>query len=129
MQNHSENIRKSFLEPRHAKLKIKCKSTCKKSIQIHVKFREIHSEAPTTSSHMPSPHPPVLPLWEEVMCAPFWIPMDFPWILVDFLHVDSHLYLDYLQSIYRRQILTAKIGLYLFPKFTPFLFYYQVNDL
>ena len=30
-----------------------------------------------------------------------WISTDFQWIWVDFLHVDSHLYLYYLQSISR----------------------------
>ena len=37
---------------------------------------------------------------------------------MDFLHMDSHLYLCYLQSIYRRQVLTAKPRLYVIPKFT-----------
>ena len=40
---------------------------------------------------------------------------------MDFLQVDSHLYLYYLQSIYRRQILTAKIY---FPK--AYAFHYSI---
>ena len=41
----------------------------------------------------PPPHPPLPPS--------LWISTDFQWIWVDFLHVDSHLYLYYLQSISR----------------------------
>ena len=36
-----------------------------------------------------------------------WISTDFQWIWVDFLHVDSHLYLYYLQGISRRQVLVV----------------------
>ena len=38
-------------------------------------------------------------MWEEVMGASLYISKDLRWIWVDFLHVDSHLYLYYLQSI------------------------------
>ena len=51
-------------------------------------------------------------MWEEVVCASLWISVEFQWIWVDFLHVDLRLYLYYLQSIYRRQVLTAKPSLY-----------------
>ena len=68
---------------------------CKKSPQIHRKSKEIQSEAPTTSYHMPSFHPtrpptPLPSMWEEVVGASLWISVDFHWILVDFLHVDFH---------------------------------------
>ena len=64
-------------------------SMCKKSTQIHWKFMETYSEAPTTSSHMP-PHPPPPSMWKEVAGASLWISEDFQWIWVDFLHVDSN---------------------------------------
>ena len=38
---------------------------------------------------------------EEVVGASLWISTDFQWIWLDFLHVDLHLYLYYLQSISR----------------------------
>ena len=47
----------------------------------------------------PPPHPPLPPS--------LWISTDFQWIWVDFLHVDSHLYLYYLQGISRRQVLVV----------------------
>ena len=78
----------------------------KSIIQIHWKSTEIHREAHTTSSHMPPPpHPPPPSMWEEGVGASLWISKDFQWIWVDFLHVDSHLYLYYLQGISRRQVL------------------------
>ena len=54
-------------------------------------------------------------MWEEVVGASLWISEDFLWIWVDFLHMDPHLYLYYLQSIYRRPALIAKVGFF-FPK-------------
>ena len=38
-------------------------------------------------------------MWKEVVGASLWISIDLQWIWVDFLHVDSHLYLQYLQNI------------------------------
>ena len=78
---------------------------------------------------MPAPQPArPASMWEEVVMASLWISSDFQWIWVDFLHVDSHLYLYYLQSIYRRQILTAKPCLY-FPDFTPFTFVLPISNI
>ena len=70
----------------------KCKFTWKISTQIQRKSIEIHSEAPTTSSHMLGGRGRVGEggMWEEVVGASLWISEDFPWIWVDFLHVDLH---------------------------------------
>ena len=51
---------------------------------------------------MPPPTPTNPPsMWEEVVGASLWISEDFQWIWVDILHVDSHLYLCYLEGISR----------------------------
>ena len=89
---------------------------CKKSTQIQWKSIEIHREAHTISSHMLGEGD----TWEEVLFASLWISEDFQWIWVDFLHVDSHLYLYYLQSIYGTKALTAKIAFV--PNLMPFIF-------
>ena len=94
----------------------RCKSTCKKSTQIFWKSLEIHSEGPT-SSHMPL-SPQHAGRVGGCFTLDFW---RFPVDLVDFLHVDSHLYLYYLRSIYRRQILTDKVDLYFCSKVYSFI--------
>ena len=48
---------------------------------------------------LPPPLPPGL-----------WISTDFQWIWLDFLHVDWHLYLYYLQSTSRRQVLVSWVA-------------------
>ena len=114
MWNHPKKL---FLGPKRATFDKRCKSRCKKSTQIHWESTEIQSEAPTTSSHMHSPS-----MWEEVVGASLWISVDFQWIWVDLLHVDSHAYLFYLQSICRRQVLIAKPYLYFsFSQLMPFM--------
>jgi len=69
---------------------------------------------PTTSSHMPPPsHLPTHP--QHVGRGGGCFALDFcrfPKILADFLHVDSHAYLYDLQGIYRRQVFTAKVGIF-----------------
>ena len=76
-------------------------------------------EVPTTSSRMPQ-HPPGMR--EEVVGDSLWISFDFQWIWVDVLHMDSHLYLYYLQNISRRQILTEPVSFHFVSDVEPFLF-------
>ena len=48
------------------------------------------------------PLPPSAPppsMWEEVVGASSWISVDFPWIWVDFLHMEMHVDFLYLQGI------------------------------
>ena len=110
----------------------RCKSTSKKSTQIQWKSSEIHSEAHTTSSHMPLP-PRTRPLYpsarKEVVCASLWFSINFPEIWVDFLHMDSHLYPYSPQSIYRTQVLTDKVGLSFFQCLRLSSSYLQCSDI
>ena len=125
MQYHAESFgnhpKKQFLDPKRAKLKKKCKSTCKTSTQIHGKsYKSIVKHPPPSSSDMPRGGQAAGEtggMWEEVVGASLWISVDFRRICwVDFLHVDSHLYFDYLQSIIAispgRHVLTEPVSLY-----------------
>ena len=55
-----------------AKFDEECKSTCKRSTQIHKIATEIHRETPITSCHMPPPTrfpPPPRGIWGLVKCT------------------------------------------------------------
>ena len=77
-----ENPKKIILDPICANFDKECKSTCKRSTQIQWKSSEIHSEAPTTSSHMPSPSRPQRHVgrWWVLHYGSFQISFGFGWI-------------------------------------------------